>query len=110
MILVEKIGKSAAASTILFFLSVFGTLLYAFTLPDNSWDSILPVIVIGGPRVGMWTSLFGYSIWFVWKLQGQHPDQVTDSIRRKRALMAFVLGIIAFLIPFAMVHGSSRGG
>ena len=105
----QKFGKSAAVSTVLFFFSLFGTILYTFALTDNSWDSILPVIVIGGPWVGMWISLFGYSIWSVWKLQGQSSDQVTDSIRRKRALMAFVLGLFAFLIPFAIVHGSPRG-
>ena len=105
----QKFGKLATVSTVLFFFSLLGTILYTLTLPDNSLDSILPLVPIGGSWVGMLISLFGYSIWSVWKLRGQSSDQVTDSIRRKRALMAFVLGVFAFLLPFAIVHGSPRG-
>ena len=105
----RKFGKTAAISTALFFFSLLGSILYTFTLPDNSWDSILPLILIGGPWAGMWISLFGYSIWSAWKLRGQPSDQVTDSMRRKRALMAFVVGVFAFLLPFAIVYGSPRG-
>lgn len=103
-------GKSAVVSTILFFLSLFGTILYASTLPDNSWDSILPLILIGGPWAGMLISLFGYGVWSLWKLRGQSSDHLTDDMRLKRALLGFALGIFVFLIPFAIVYGSPRGG
>lgn len=105
----RKLGKSAAISTVLFFLSLLGSVLYASTFQDNSWDSVLPLILIGGPWAGLWISLFGYGAWSLWKLRGQSPDHVTDDIRFKRALLGFALGIFAFLMPFAIVYGSPRG-
>lgn len=108
----RKFGKTAAISTVLFFLSGIALVLYAFALPEDSTISIysLPVIALAGSWAGIWVSLFGYSIWSAWQLRGQSPDQETYHMQRNRALLAFVLGVFALLMPVAIVHGSPRGG
>lgn len=105
-------GKTAAVSVVLFFFSAIIFVMYALALPENSTISIFapPVIALAGSWAGMWVSLFGYSIWAVWQLRGQSSDQEADRMLRKRAVLTFVLGVFALLLPVAMVHGSPRGG
>lgn len=99
-------GKSAAVSAALFLFSTIGTALYTISLPDNSWDSIFPLIVIGSTWAGIWLSLFGYGVWSLWKLKSQSPDHISDDIRFKRALLGFALGIFVLLFAVSTPRGT----
>lgn len=107
------LGKAATVSVVSFFFSVIGLVLYAGALPEE--DPTIgtfapPVIALAASWVGLCLSLFGYSVWSVWQLRERPTDSETDRMRRKRAVLAFVLGIFALLLPVAMVYASPRGG
>jgi len=109
----RTLGKATAVSVVSFFLSAIGLVLYAGALPEE--DPTIgtfapPVIALAASWAGLWISLFGYGVWSVWQLRKRSTDRETDRMRRKRAVLAFVLGTFAFLLPVAMVHGSPRGG